>query len=138
MRGALRSPELENIPFEIQPAFRRNYRLLQQQRCFYGDPQVNLRRSLQIISKFSAQVIILKSNAQIWKTRSSQLVGSAKGVCKTIAKPAISQNTVEHYSEMLIDLNDCRPVLRSLEILSKRPENTLLGLAFPSERRLES
>lgn len=34
---------------------------------FYGNPQINLRRSLEIVSRFPGQVIVLKSNARIWK-----------------------------------------------------------------------
>ncbi len=64
--GALRSPELETFLSMSRQHFAviTDYATVE---MFYGDPQVNLRRSLQIISRFSAQVIILKSNAQIWK-----------------------------------------------------------------------
>jgi hypothetical protein len=64
--GALRSPELETFLSASGQHFAviTDYATVE---MFYGDPQVNLRRSLQIISKFSAQAIILKSNAQIWK-----------------------------------------------------------------------
>ena len=64
--GALRSPELETFLSTSSQHFAVITDFATAE-MFYGDPQVNLRRSLQIISKFSAQVIILKSNAQIWK-----------------------------------------------------------------------
>jgi hypothetical protein len=72
--GALRSPELQTFLSTSRQHFAviTDYATLE---MFYGDPQVNLRRSLQIISKFSAQVIILKSNAQIWKLVPSNSAG---------------------------------------------------------------
>jgi hypothetical protein len=64
--GALRSSRLQGFLASSKQHFAviTDYTTLE---IFGGNPEVNLRRSLQIVSKFAAQVIILKSNAQIWK-----------------------------------------------------------------------
>jgi hypothetical protein len=64
--GALRSPQLQGFLATSKQHFAviTDYTTLE---IFAGKPEVNLRRSLQIVSRFAGQVIILKSNAQIWK-----------------------------------------------------------------------
>jgi len=64
--GALRSPELEKFLSTSKQHFAviTDYATIE---MFYGNPQINLRRSLEIVSRFSEQVIVLKSNAKIWK-----------------------------------------------------------------------
>src|SRR5437764_938913 len=64
--GALRSPQLERFLTASKQHFAviTDYATLE---IFSGDPEGNLRRSLQIVSRFATQVIILRSNKQIWK-----------------------------------------------------------------------
>ena len=64
--GGLRSRELGNFLSRSNRHYAviTDYTTLE---MFYGNPQINLRRSLEILSRFPGQVIVLKSNARIWK-----------------------------------------------------------------------
>jgi hypothetical protein len=64
--GGLRTPELESYVSKST----RNFVVITEfatLEMFYGDADVNFRRSLAIIRRFPQQVIILKSNAKISK-----------------------------------------------------------------------
>ena len=76
--GALRSPDLERY----LSASRGNVAIITEfttMEMFSGNAEINLRRSLAILSKFLDQVVLLKGNARI-----SRLTGRLRGLHKRL------------------------------------------------------
>ena len=87
--GSLRTPELESYLSKSAGNFAiiTEFATLE---MFYGDVDVNFRRSLAIICRFPQQVIILKSNAKI-----SKMTPRPRGLQKRLQDEAKTQNFVK-------------------------------------------